>query len=151
MPTIPATLAVTDCAYAMDGGSQVVFLRDADGDEHTLSVPQHAIPSNFRPGQPPGALIFDGEVLAVRGAAEQELVTALRAATYLPRDRAGTASSDRLAPPARRIAIGNDVSAVLAAIDRGPEPAMRHAVASILEFVESQAYVDVARRFGRCP
>lgn len=40
---------------------------------------------------------------------------------------------------------------MLAAIDRGPEAAMRHVVAGILEFVGSEAYVDVARRLGRVP
>ena len=129
----------------------MIFLRDAAGDEHTLSVPQHGIASNFRPDEPPGALIFDGEVLAVRGPAERDLVTALRAATYHHGGRSGTANAESLAPPERRLGIGEDVSAMLAAVDLGPEAAMRHAVAGILEFVGSQEYVDVARRFGRLP
>jgi len=151
MTTIPPTLAVTNCMFAMDGGSRVIFLRDAAGGEHRLSVPQHHLAGNFRPGEPPGALIFDGEVLAVRGSAEQELVAALRAATYVHAGRSGAADVVKLAPPERRLAIGEDVSAMLGAIDRGPEAALRHAVAGILEFVASEAYVDVARRFGRVP
>jgi hypothetical protein len=133
----------------MDGGSRVIFLRDAAGAEHTLSVPQHHIPTNFTPEEPPGALIFDGEVLDVRGPAEQELVATLQNATYAPASRRKAIPHGRLAPPERRITLGEDVSATLAAIDRGAESALRHAVASVLEFVGSEEYVDVARRFHR--
>jgi len=145
MPIIPPTLAVTDCGGVLDGGTLIIFLRDTAGSEHTLKVPQHHIAGNFRPGEPPGALIFDGEVLAVRGSAEQELVTALRAATYMYAEHSYADHSD-LAEAARLHlqewlrATGEDVSTLL-----------RHAVADILEFVGSEAYVDVARRFGRVP
>ena len=116
MRTIPSSLIIIDGTYAMDGGSIYLEMEEPDEVKHTLHLPQHSIPANFRPEVPPGALVFDDEVLSVRGPEEASLVQALREATYPTVDAA-----------------------------------IRQLVRQIIAFVESPAFVEVARRHGRLP
>jgi hypothetical protein len=136
---IPETLAVTDGAFAMDGGSICLELRGPDEATHSLSLAQAGIPENFRAGAPPGVLVFDGRALAIHGPDEAELVDALRRATYRdprPRKRRPRAG---IAPPARRAVLGDDVRAYVDAIDDDATSALRQLVAGVLAVVASRA------------
>lgn len=146
---IPSSLVVTNCAYLTDGGSIYLDLIGTDGAKHTLLVPQHGVVENFRRlGKPPGALIFDDELLSVRGAEEAALVAALRSATYAE-SRSSQHEGITVAPRTERIVIGDDLKEYVDAIDKGPGAAMRLLVGRVLSFVGSAEYLEVAKRHGR--
>src|SRR5262245_58083423 len=147
MPAVPTSLIVMNCAYRLDGGSISFEFREPDGTRHTLYVPQHSLPSNFRASDPPGALIFDGQPLAVRGSEEAALLAALRKASMEP----CSSVHEGLAARERLHGMGSDISDYLAAIDQGPQAAMQHLIDQVISFVESDEYVRVAWLFGRAP
>lgn len=151
MLLVPATLTITNAVYAMDGGSRGIYLRDGDGNAHTLSIGQHRIPSNFASGGAPGALVFDEVLVPVRSETERALLRALKVATFSFETLRSVSEVERTQPAGRRLVLGQDVAAEVAAADRGVEASLRHAVAEVISFVESQDYIDVARRFGRLP
>ena len=142
--------AVTNSMYAMDGGSIYLALRDPSGAPHSLHLPQHALPTTFAPDEPPGALIFDGKVLSVRGPDEAALLEALRTARFEALRPLSEAES-RIGRPGERILVGEDVREFVEAVDRGPNEAMRHLVERIVGFFESEEYLEVARRQRRVP
>jgi hypothetical protein len=144
MARVPDSLVVTTGAYRMDGGSIYLALRGPDGSAHTLNLWQHGLSGNFSAARPPGALVFDGEVLVPRGADEVALLAALRAADLEPTPVAG---GTRLSP--RRIVLGDDIKHYTDASDRGPDAALRMLVDRVVSFVESEEYVEVAKRHGR--
>ena len=148
MRAIPSSLIIIEGAYSMDGGSIYLEMEEPDEVKHTLHLPQHSIPANFRPEVPPGALVFDDEVLSVRGPEEASLIQALREATY-PTVGATDDEGERLAPPDQRLVVGDDLKRFMTAIDEGPTAALRQLVRQIIAFVESPAFVEVARRHGR--
>lgn len=150
MRAIPSSLIIIDSAYSMDGGSIYLEMQEPDEIKHTLHLPQHTIAANFCPGVPPGALVFDDEVLPVRGPEEASLIHALREATY---STAGATNDEgeRLTVPERRLVMGDDLKRFMTAVDEGPTAASRQLVLQIIAFVESPAFVEVARRHGRLP
>ncbi len=142
--------AITNSMYAMDGGSIYLALRDPSGAPHSLHLPQHALPTTFSPDAPPGALILDGRVLGVRSPDEARLLEALRTAKFHALRPLSDAGS-RIGRPGERILVGEDVRRFVESVDRAPNEAMRHLVERVVGFVESDEYLEIARRQGQAP
>jgi len=151
MHAIPSSLVIVNGGCTLDGGSIRLEMEGPTQLKHTLHLPQHVMPRNFRPGCPPGALIFDGEVLPVRGPEEATLLRALRNATYSLVGTPPGHEREHIGPPGRRGVLGEDLKSFTAAIDEGPTAAARWLVQGIIAFVESPAFVEVARQHGRVP
>lgn len=141
---IPEEFIVVDGAYASDGGSTYLRLRDGESAEHHLTLWQHMFTDNPEPNRLPGRLYLDGALLAVRSDEERRLIQALRAA------RLDSPSAE--SPPERKrgpgMIVGKDLQDYHARIADGPAAALAHLVRGVLDWVESEAYVELARVVG---
>lgn len=144
---LPARLTFHNYAYALDGGTTILYATDERGGEHYVTLGQHAyVAPVSKGGRIPGRLHFDGEAIAVRSAGESELLALLRAAEV----RVVPDSSGPDRPPAdgpRRFAvIGDDIKRVLS---RSPEDNVRELLMDVIAFVESPRYVTFAAEVQR--
>lgn len=141
---IPEELVVEEGAYASDGGSTYLRVRDGQGTRHDIMLWQHMFTDAPDPGRLPGRLYFDDTLLAVRSDQERRLIQALRVARL---DAPQTA--DR---PARErgpgMVVGKDLQDYNAKIAEGPAAALAHLVQGVVDWVESEAYVELARVVG---
>jgi hypothetical protein len=132
---------IDDGAYALDGGSIYLSLRDADGVQHALVLAQHRIPKNETDPRIPGRLYFDGQMIGVRSHEEARLISAIKKAPI------SLTNVDRPAPKEETgpsVVVGDDIADYLSATKASPEAAIRYLVDSLLEFVESEEYVRLA-------
>jgi hypothetical protein len=80
MTPLPARLVVRECAIALDGGSIGLGCADEAGRAVAVKLVQHAFPDPARsPGEIPGRLYLDGELVPVRSETEARLLDLLRA------------------------------------------------------------------------
>lgn len=145
VPTeIPDNLVVEEGAYASDGGSTYLRVRDGEGTQHHIVLWQHLFTDNPDPNKLPGRLYFDGSPLAVRSDEERRLVRALRAARQeTPRTAAPSKKE-----PGPGMVVGKDLQDYHAKIAEGPAAALAHLVDGVLDWVESEEYVELARMVG---
>jgi hypothetical protein len=138
---IKAQYTIDDGAYAMDGGSIYLSLRDTDGVKHTLILAQYRIPRNESDPRIPGRLYLDDQVIGVRSDEEARLISAIKKAPI------SLTSVDRPNPKQETgptVVIGDDIADYLSATRTSPEAAIRLLVDSLVEFVESEEYVKFA-------
>jgi hypothetical protein len=136
---------IEDGAYALDGGSIYLSLRDADGVQHTLVLAQHRIPKNEADPRNPGRLYLDDQIIGIRSEEEARLIPEIKMATI------SLAHIERPAPKEETgpgVVIGEDIEDFLSATKVSPEAAIRHLVVSLVEFVESEEYVKLADWFA---
>lgn len=141
---IPEQLLVVDGAYASDGGSTYLGVRDSGGTQHDIMLWQHMFTDEPDPKRLPGRLYLDGALVAVRSDEERQLIRALRAAQI--DGPAGESPPKKERGPG--MIIGKDLQDYQAAIDEGPAAAMAFLVRGVVDWVESEAYVELARAVG---
>lgn len=139
---IPGALTVTSAAYGMDGGSISILCVDPEKTQHAVYLPQWEITEKFDLKYIAGRLHWDGAPVPIRSSEEDMILSLLESAGY---ESVENGVGDRIAPKERRVAIGGDVSSFLDAIDESPNAAMKHLVQSVVNFVRSEQYLDVAR------
>lgn len=148
MKHLPASVVVTNSLFEFDGGSITLDFMDAStGTSRSVCLKQHRLPRGSpEVGFPPGALILDNEVLPVRGPAERALIQALRTARIEP--RLPDCPIDCI-DGENGILIGADIEDYVARVAEGPASVIGSLLEQLVEFVDSDEYVAVARRSGR--
>ena len=77
---IPKKLVIEDGAYAMDGGSIALNVRDPEGEKYHIVLWQHMFTEQSNPDRMPGRLYFDKILIPVREDVESQILDALREA-----------------------------------------------------------------------
>jgi hypothetical protein len=139
--TLKAQYTIDDGAYALDGGSIYLSLRDAEGVQHALVLTQHRIPKNEADLRVPGRLYLDGQIIGVRSHEEARLIAAIKKAPISLTNIDRPASGQETGPT---IVIGDDIVDYLNATRDSPKAAIRLLVDALVEFVESEEYVKFA-------
>lgn len=135
---------IEDGAYALDGGSIYLLLRDAVGIQHSIVLVQHRIPMDEADLRMPGRLYFDDQLIGVRSEEEARLVSAIKIATICSAHIERPVPEEETGPT---VVIGEDIADFLSATETSPEAAIRHLVDSLVKFVESEEYIKLAERF----
>jgi hypothetical protein len=144
---LPSRLTFHNCAYALDGGTTVLYAADERGAEHYVTLGQHAYVEPVSDcGRIPGRLHFDGQAIAVRSPVESDLLARLKAAeVWVVPDP--SESHRPSADESKRFAvIGADIKRVLS---RTPEENVRGLLSDVIAFVESPRYVTFAMEVER--
>jgi uncharacterized protein YdbL (DUF1318 family) len=140
-------LVVLDAAFATDGGSIRLNLRDGCGQDHPLILTQHRLPE-CDSGRLTGRLYADGKLVSVRSDAEKRIVEAVKEAQIAGARRAVEDATDVDPVPGPSLVVGEDIKSYLGAIKQGPERATRHLVNELLQYVQSEEYLRHAARHG---
>lgn len=140
---IPKALVVEHGAYATDGGSIHLSVRDPGGTAHSVLLAQHMVLEEHDPACLPGRLYFDSVLVPIRSDAEAQLISVLRHAKLQSPPEAGEVfRGDQLS--ANRLVSGRDIEEYLSKVDEGPEAALAHLVRELMAFVESDEYTRLA-------
>jgi hypothetical protein len=115
---IQGQLIITNCAFAMDGGSKVLIGKDSTGKEIHFHLPQHGIISNFTEDLTPGRLHVNGEPIEVRSELEWDILIKL------------------------------SESIIESPFETEKDHSISDMVKEIIHFIKSDEYVEVAKRFG---
>jgi hypothetical protein len=141
--TLPSRLILYSCAYATDGGTQLLLATDEDGRQHSVRLNQHALPvSNPEDDQIPGRLYFDDKLIPIRSQAEANVLTLLRSAEIASPGFV----KERSPRPSPMLVIGQDIKDFL---EQTPLEARLAMTKAVIEFVESDEYLRFAERLGR--
>jgi hypothetical protein len=135
MPVL-AFCTITNAAYAMDGGSITLWLRDEHEGEHQLLLVQHVMPA-CRPDRRPGRLYLDDRLIEVRSPEEAAILAFLEVAPTSASEHSGR-------KPIQVACAGADLEAYFAAVKEGPAAAIRHLAKEFVAFVRSDEYVRFA-------
>lgn len=138
---MPARFTIISCAMAMDGGSLSLSLKDGDGVRHTILIPQFSDPMNFSESRPPGALIFDGKVVGVRGDEEKEIIQSLKTATILAKD----IIPDRFHNNPH-VETSRDIKEFMSGSEK---KVVEQTVNKIITYIESEKYIELAKSQNR--
>jgi hypothetical protein len=136
MPVL-AFRTITNAAYAMDGGSITLWLRDEHEGEHELLLVQHRMPAR-RPDRRPGRLYLDGRLIDVRSPEEATILGFLEVAPTSVAELSGRKPTERIA------FAGADLEAFFAAVEKGPAATVRHLAKEVVAFVRSDEYLGLA-------
>jgi hypothetical protein len=140
----PKHFTIEDAAYALDGGSIFLSFRDNDGIQHALILAQHNIPMHESDTRIPGRLYLDNQIIQVRSDEEIRLISEIKSASISPIQNETKESKVERGPGH---VYGQDIADFLAATRKSPEAAIRHLVDSLVQFVESDEYLQLAGKF----
>ena len=140
----PTLLTIEDGAYAMDGGSIYLAFRDSDGVRHGLVLVQHGIPLDKSDPRMPGRLYLDDRIIPFRSEEETRLLSEIKTARISP---VNSEQQQGQQPSGRGLVIGDDISTYLAATRDSSAAAIQWLVDSLVQFVESDEYVQLASEF----
>jgi len=142
---IPRELTIEDGAYALDGGSILLSLRDMQDVQWKLVLVQHRIPKDQTDPRFPGRLYLDDQMIPVRSDEEGQLLMELKAASISPIYGKKEGPKEESEP---MHVLSEDIADFLAATRISPLEAIKHLVDSLVHFVESEEYVRLAREFA---
>ncbi len=134
--------SIREAAYAMDGGSIYLDVRDVAGNDHTILLVQHRIPSNSNPDRLFGRLYVDDQLVPVRSQVEFEILSSIETARV---ENQGARPEATHGFSQDRLVLGADLEEFLAAQEAGVETATAHLVQEFVRYVRSQEYVENAR------
>ena len=127
---------IIDCAMAMDGGSLSLSVKDNNGIQHTILIPQFAEPITYSDSRPPGSLIFDGKVIDVRGEEETDIVNALKKANIIAEDIVPNRFHN-----SPHLETSSDIKEFMSG---SIKKVMETTVKYIIDFIESDKYIELA-------
>jgi len=132
---IPQSLVLTESAYWLDGGTNIIFAVSENGVKCRIQLNQRLIDFYAHPGR----LHLNGNIVEVRSQQESQILRLLRnARTELPENQ--SAEEDGLSENA--IMLSDDIKDVL---DRSPKANLLRFRDEIVAFVESEEYVAIAK------
>jgi len=138
-------LVVEQGAYASDGGSIYLCLRDSAGATHDVVLWQHMFTEAPDPDKLPGRLYIDKTLIPVRSEREAVLLASLRQARLqVPAAPRGAGPQ----PAGPGMIVGRDLQDYMARVDEGQAAALAHLVRQLIDYVASEAYVELARTLG---
>jgi len=142
---LPDGFVVEDGAFATDGGSIALHVRDSEGSEHDILLQQHMFLEQEDPVRIPGRLYYDRVLVPVRSEMESRILIALRKASL----KSGNPmrAEERYGSNPGMI-IGDDIKEYMSKIDEGPGVALAHLVRELIAYVESSEYEELARRLN---
>lgn len=141
---IPDRFVIEDGAYAMDGGSIYLKVRDSKGDEHNIVLWQHMFTEVSDPDRKPGRLYFDKILIPVREEMESQILSALREAKFDASNLECEKAEERLdSKPG--VIVGDDIKEYMSKISESPKEALTHLVRQLIEYIESADYVEFSR------
>lgn len=144
---IPDSLVIEDGAYAMDGGTIAINVRDTEGNEHDILLRQHMFTQVSDPDRLPGRLYFDGTLVPVREEWESQILKALRQAPLKSISQESISREQRL-NSGPGVIVGDDIKEYMSKIDESPVAALSHLVRQLIDYVESADYVELARNLN---
>ncbi len=144
---IPDSLVIEDGAYAMDGGTIAINVRDTEGNEHDILLRQHMFTQVSDPDKLPGRLYFDGTLVPVREEWESQILKALRQAPLKSISQESISREQRL-NSGPGVIVGDDIKEYMSKIDESPVAALSHLVRQLIDYVESADYVELARNLN---
>ena len=144
---IPDRFVIEDGAYAMDGGSIYLHVRDSEGDEHDIVLWQHMFTEVSNPDRKPGRLYFDKILIPVREEMESQILAVLREAR-LDKAIEETKRFEESSEWSPGVTIGDDIKEYRSKISKSPKAALTHLVRQLIEYVESADYVELARKLN---
>jgi hypothetical protein len=140
---LPAKFVIHNFAYAFDGGTTVIQATDEAGQQHAVMLVQHAFPQPSASLEAvPGRLYFNGELVSMRSQLEAGLLVLLRSAE-VHYSGCGPKQSKGIQISSNALILGEGISQVLTC---GPEESIRELLAKMVQFVESDAYLQFAQR-----
>ncbi len=141
---IPDRFVIEGGAYAMDGGSIALNVRDPEGNEHDIVLWQHMFTEPIDQDKIPGRLYFDKIIIPVRASMESQILAALREARLETVNLESERAEERIdLNPG--VIIGDDIKEYMSKIDESPNAALAHLVRQLIDYVESADYVELAR------
>jgi hypothetical protein len=78
--SLPSRLTIREVALCMDVGTILLMTTDEAGHEHTVKLVQRASPQPRPPGEVPGRLYFDDQLVTIRSDVEAGVLSLLRSA-----------------------------------------------------------------------
>ncbi len=106
---------------------------------------QHLLPFSGYPGErEPGRLYFDGKIIEIRSKDELSIISALKQAHIEPLVYKESSMNTNDTTQAGMV-VGKDIKAYYSKIAEGPESALRHLVSEVIDYVESEEYVDFTK------
>ncbi|MEM7163164.1 MAG: hypothetical protein AAF487_12075 [Bacteroidota bacterium] len=138
------TWIIQNCAFLMDGGTKFLNGTDATGNEINIILPQNGIEDNFQDEYIPGRLHFNGKPINVRSEVEGEIISKLIEAHVVCEEE--NESPDEVSP--QRLTIGEDITEYFKAMDNGPDSAIALMIREIIDFVQSEEYVEIAKKYA---
>lgn len=135
-------MTIEDGTLFLDGGSILLSLRDSEGVQRNLLLAQHRIPMAETDPRLPGRLYLDGRMIAVRSDEEAQLLAKLKRASISSVDRKHELPRAGSGP---MHVLSEDIADFLAAAKVSTSEAIKHLVTSLIQFVESEEYVRLAR------
>lgn len=132
-----------DCAMVMDGGSKILIGLDGNGNKLEILVPQYIMPIT-REDWIPGRLHINGTPINVRSKEESDILNLLTTANI----DAPESSHVEKSLAKNRFVIGKDIEDFFDAGDKGPKFAIRYMLKGIVDFISSDEYVIVSKKFN---
>ena len=129
----------------LDGGSIFLSFRDNDGLQHGLILVQHRIPMDPSDPRIPGRLYLDDQIIQVRSEEEVRLISEIKTASISPVHPEKQKPKEQTGPVH---VLTEDIADFLAATRASPKVAIQQLVDSLVQFVESEAYLRLARQFA---
>ncbi len=142
----PDSFVILNGAFASDGGSIALHVRDSQGSEHSLLLQQHLLLHQENPSRLPGRLYYDNVLVPVRSEVESRILAALHEGdieSAAPEKNEDTEGRSNANPG---MVVGDDIKEYMSKIDQGPNAALAHLVERLIEYVESSEYVELSRR-----
>ena len=128
---LPERITLHDAAFATDGGSTYLWVTDETGREHRVRLVQHAFPArSTSPGEVPGRLYFDGQLVPIRSEFEASVLSLLRSAE-VQYSEAQTQHGEPIHRPQNESVLNDSV---------------RASAAAIIQYVESEGYLWFVER-----
>lgn len=135
---------IEEGAYALDGGSIFLSIKDNDGVQHKLILVQHCIPMDESDPRIPGRLYLDDQIVQIRSDEEIRLISELKKASISP-DEPGLKETKEETGPV--YVVSEDIADFLAATRSSPKDAIKYLVDSLVQFVESEEYLRLSAQF----
>jgi len=144
---IPDSFVIEDGAYAMDGGTIAINVRDPEGNRHDIVLRQHMFTEVSDPDRLPGRLYFDGTLIPVREKLENQILKALQQAPLKSISQESINREERL-DGGPGVVVGEDIREYMSKIDESPVAALSHLVRQLIDYIESVDYVELARKLN---
>ena len=142
---LPSGFVVENGAFATDGGSIALHVRDFEGSEHSILLQQHLFLEQENPVRIPGRLYYDGVLVPIKSEMESRILAALRKASLKSGDPARAEVRHGSNPG---MIAGDDIKEYMSKLDESPEAALAHLVRELIAYVESSDYEELAGKLN---
>lgn len=132
-------ITITNAVTLSDGGTKYLIGIDSDGNELSILIAQYVFPDNFDSNQIPGRLHFNEEPIEVRSIFESNLIKSLENCLI-------KVESSELSFSKGLEHIVNSKN-LMEANEIGHNYGVAYLVKYIIDFVQSNKYIEIAKKF----